>query len=537
MTSGALLAAGGSGLFAPLTAFLLVVIVSFLLCLVAGMDNDTVADFFTANRSLSVTKNALALSGDFIFTTALLSSVGAVALTGYDGMVVALSAVAALGVLLLLAEPLRNTGHFTLGAILESRMTGTATRVAGTVITVAVCLPVMVVQLVVAGDVTAYVLGLHRAGAAEVCTALIGVLIVSFAVFGGMRGSSMIEIVKVVVVFGAVLAVSWTALSRSHWDLGALLEAAAGHSGAAQSFHAPGLMYQESTAGGLDLVSLCVTVVLGSAVFPHILMRVGAARNGPAARRASSAAVAMIALFYGAMVLTGLSAAATLGGAVIAAHDSQGSTALFLLAHTLAGSGTGLLFTMVACAAFVTVLGTVAGLTMAASASLAHDLYARVGRRRGGSERSEVNVARAAVMIFGLVSVYLAVVLHHWSIVALSLFAAALTASVVLPALVYCLFWKGFTRTGMLWTLYGSLVCCVVLEAFGPAVSGHPIALFPHRDFHWFPLQNIAVVTVPVGFFLGWAGSLLSHGSYADQDRYAETQTVLLIGRRPIGPP
>ncbi|MER5835554.1 hypothetical protein ABT116_33175 [Streptomyces sp. NPDC002130] len=50
MTSGAVLAAGDSGLFAPLMAFLLVVIVSFLLCLVAGVDNDTVADFFTANR-------------------------------------------------------------------------------------------------------------------------------------------------------------------------------------------------------------------------------------------------------------------------------------------------------------------------------------------------------------------------------------------------------------------------------------------------------------------------------------------------------
>lgn len=275
---------------------------------------------------------------------------------------------------------------------------------------------------------------------------------------------------------------------------------------------------------------------MGSAVFPHILLRVSASRNGPAARQASSAAVVMIALFYGSMVLTGLSAAATLGADVIASHDPQGNTALFLLAGTFAESGTGLLFTMVACAAFVTVLGTVAGLTMAASASLAHDLYARMGRRRGGGERSEVNVARAAVMIFGLLSVYLAVVMHHWSIVALSLFAAALTASVVLPALVYSLFWKGFTRTGLLWTLYGSLACCVVLEAFGPAVSGDPVALFPQRDFHWFPLQNIALVTVPVGFFLGWAGSLLSRGSHADQDRYVETQTALLIGRTPIAP-
>lgn len=525
MKSGEILAAAGSGLFAPLMAFLLVVIVSFLLCLIAGMDNDTVADFFTANRSLSVARNALALCGDYIPTTALLSSVGAVALGGYDGMIVAVSAIAALAVLLLLAEPVRNTGRFTLGDILASRVTGTATRVAGTVITVAVCLPLMVVQLTVAGDVTAYVLGVNRPGAAQVCTILLGLLIVSFAAFGGMRGSSMIEIGKVIIVFGTVLTVSCAALSRSDWDLGTMLETAARHSGGAASYYAPGLLYGNTATGRLDLVSLCVTIVLGSAVFPHILLRVSASRNGPAARRASSAAVVMITLFHGAMVLTGLSAAATLGAGIIASGDPQGNTALFLLADALAGGGGGLLFTMVACAAFVTALSTVAGLTLAASASLAHDLYAKVARRGAVHERREVNVARAAVMVFGVVSVYLAVTLHNWSIVALSSFAAALTASAVLPALVYSLFWKGFTRTGLLWTLYGSLVCCAVLEAFGPAVSGGPLALFPAQDFHWFPLQNIALASVPVGFLLGWAGSMLSRRSLAGQDRYAETQS------------
>lgn len=533
MRAGEVLAASGSGLFSPVMAFLLVVIVSFLLCLIAGMDNDTVADFFTANQSLSVARNALALCGDYIPTTALLSSVGAIALGGYDGMIVAVSAVAGLGVLVLLAEPLRNTGRFTLGDILEIRMTGRATRVAGTVITVTVCLLLMVVQLKVAGDVTAYVLGVNRPGAAQVCTVLVGLLIVTFAAFGGMRGSSMIEVGKVIVVFSTVLTVSCVALSRSHWDLATMLETAAGHSGGAGSFYAPGLLYGNTTMGGLDLVSLCVTVVLGSAVFPHVLLRVSASRNGPAARRASSAAVVMITLFHGAMILTGLSAAATLGAGIIASDDPQGNSALFLLADTLAG-GTGLLFTLVACAAFITVLSTVAGLTLSASASLAHDLYAQVCRRGASSERREVNVARAAVMVFGVVSVCLAVMLHQWSIVALSSFAAALTASAILPALLYSLFWKGFTRTGLLWTLYGALVCCAVLEALGPTVSGSPVALFPARDFHWFPLQNIALVSVPVGFLLGWTGSLLSRRSQVGQDRYAETQTTLLLGGEPF---
>lgn len=88
-------------------------------------------------------------------------------------------------------------------------------------------------------------------------------------------------------------------------------------------------------------------------------------------------------------------------------------------------------------------------------------------------------------MLFGVVSMYLAVALHDWSIVALSSFAAALTASAVLPALVHGLFWKGFTRTGLLWTLYGSLVCCALLEAFGPTVSGGLRRSFPGFSSVW----------------------------------------------------
>ncbi|MEU1405663.1 cation acetate symporter [Streptomyces sp. NPDC005728] len=508
--SGEVLAFVESGTVAPQMALMLVIIVSFLLSLIAGMNNDTISDFFTADRSLSSVKNTLALCGDYFPITALLGSVGATALGGYDGMLVTISVAAALGALVLLAEPLRKTGRFTLGDMLESRVGGGAARVAGAVITVAICVPLMVVQLTVAGRVSASVLGLSRPGAAEVCTIFLGLLIVSFAAFGGMRGSSMIQMVKVVVVFGTVLAVTCIALSRFHWNFDNMLDLAARHSGGAGVFHTSGLKYGPTTTGRLDLASLCVTLFLGSAVYPHILLRVSASRDGAAARRASSSALVVIGLLHASLIILGLSAAATLGAGTIVADNRDGSTTLFLITDSLANGHAGLLFTMVACAAFVTSLSTVAGLTLATSASLTHDLYLHMSRRRATSETREVNVARVAVVVFGLVCVYLAVLFNQWSIVALSSFAAAITASAVLPALVYSLFWKGFTRIGLLCTLYGSLVCCAVLEVFGPAVSGGPYALFTARDFHWFPLQNIGLVSVPVGFLLGWVGSWLS---------------------------
>ncbi len=45
---------------------------------------------------------------------------------------------------------------------------------------------------------------------------------------------------------------------------------------------------------------------------------------------------------------------------------------------------------------------------------------------------------------------------------------------------------------------------------FSPVVSGKPASMFPDVDFHWFPLENPGLISIPVGFLLGWLGTLLS---------------------------
>jgi SSS family solute:Na+ symporter/cation/acetate symporter len=371
------------------------------------------------------------------------------------------------------------------------------------VLTLVVCVPLIVVQLTVAGNVTAYVLELTAPGTAQVCTMLIGLLIITFAAFGGMRGTSTIQAGKALLLFGVVIVLTAVAVRRFDGDVGGMLRAAALASG-----QAPGGLFGDTATGTAELLSLCLTVCLGSAVVPPVLLRIGATLSGRTARRAVRHATVMIALFHGAVVLLGLATAAVVGARAILADDPQGNSALFLLARALDGAGTGrVLFTVAACAVFVTALASVAGLALATAASLSHDIYAGVLRKGAPANGRETTVARWAIVTVGAASVSLSVLLHSWSIVFLASFAAAVAASVILPALVYTLFWKGFTRRGLLWTLYGSLACCLLLQVFGPTVSGQPYSLLPGHDFHWFPLQNISLVTVPVGFLLGWAGS------------------------------
>lgn len=64
---------------------------------------------------------------------------------------------------------------------------------------------------------------------------------------------------------------------------------------------------------------------------------------------------------------------------------------------------------------------------------------------------------------------------------------------------------------------------------FSPVVSSKPSSMFPDVDFAWFPLENPGLISIPLGFLLGWVGSLISKEK-ADSDKYAELEVKSLTG-------
>ena len=64
---------------------------------------------------------------------------------------------------------------------------------------------------------------------------------------------------------------------------------------------------------------------------------------------------------------------------------------------------------------------------------------------------------------------------------------------------------------------------------FSPVVSGTPTALFTDSDWSYFPLSNPGIISIPLGFFLGWLGSVTSTEPEAEQ-RYTELQVRALTG-------
>ncbi|MET8944773.1 cation acetate symporter [Streptomyces sp. NPDC004542] len=490
-------------------------------------------EFYAGGRLFSPMENGFAVAGDYLSAASFLGVAGLIALFGYDGLLYGVGfLVAWLVVLFLVAELVRNCGRFTLADVIAARMSERPVRIAAGTSSVTVSVLYLVAQMVGAGSLVALLLG-RSSEAAQAWTVIgVGALMVIYVSWGGMRATTWIQIVKAVLMLGGTVVLTVLVLVRFHGDFDRLLLTAAERSGRGRAFLAPGLKYGGDWTARLDFISLGLALVLGTAGLPHILARFYTVPTARAARRSVVWSIGLIGGFYLMTIVLGLGAAAIVGPEELRRSNEAGNTAVPLLALDLGGgaqsTGGAVLFAVVAAVAFATILAVVAGITLASSASVAHDLYASL--RRGRSEpRGEVAVARIAAVGIGVVAIALGLLARDLNVAFLVGLAFAVAASANLPVLLYTLFWRGFTTRGAVWAVYGGLVPALALVALSPVVSGSPGSLFPDVDFQYFPLQNPGIVSIPLGFLAGWLGTVTSPEA-PDEAGYAETEVRSLTG-------
>ncbi|MEU2184856.1 solute symporter family protein [Streptomyces thermolilacinus] len=507
-------------------------------------------EFYTGGRLFSPMENGFAISGDYMSAASFLGISGLIALNGYDGMLYSVGfLVAWLVVLFLVAELVRNCGRFTLADVVAARMGERRVRTAVGASSVTVSVLYLVAQMVGAGSLVALLLGGTSDAARSWTVVGVGALMVVYVALGGMRATTWIQIVKAVLLLAGALALTALVLLRFRGDFGELLTTAAERSGHGLDFLAPGLGHGDDWTARTDFISLGLALVLGTAGLPHILVRFSTVPTARAARRSVVWSIGLIGGFYLMTIVLGFGAAAIVGSDAVRASNPAGNTAVPLLALELGGgagsTGGTVLFAVVAAVAFATILAVVAGITLASSASVAHDLYASFARRRdgaggadggadggGGAGRrryGEVAVARVAAVAVGGVAIGLGLLAQDLNVAFLVGLAFAVAASANLPVLLYSLFWRRFTTRGAVWSVYGGLIPAVLLVALSPVVSGGPGALLPGVDFHVFPLQNPGVVSIPLGFLAGWLGTV-SSPEPPDEARHAETEVRALTG-------
>ena len=523
--------------------FLVFIAITLYITWWASRQNRTAADFYAAGRSFSAFQNGLAIGGDYMSAASFLGIAGLIALYGYDGFLYSIGfLVAWLVALLLVAELMRNSGRYTMGDVLAFRMRQRPVRMAAGISTITVSIFYLIAQMVGAGALVALLLGIGKTGtflgmsqttAKNVTIVIVGALMILYVTVGGMRGTTWVQMIKAGLLMAGAILMSLFVLAKFNFNPSTLLGEAASQSGKGDAFLNPGLRYGAGDwVTKIDLISLGLALVLGTAGLPHILMRFYTVPTARAARRSVNWAIGLIGTFYLLTLALGFGAAALVGTSAIRAANPGGNTAAPQLAEELGGgagtTGGAFFLAFIASVAFATILAVVAGLTLASSSSVAHDIYANVIRRGEVDEGSEVRVARIAAVIIGAIAIVLSIFAQNLNVAFLVALAFAVAASGNLPAILYSLFWRRFNTQGATWAIYGGLGVALFLVIFSPVVSGGATAMISDRDFAWFPLENPGIISIPAGFFFGWLGTVLSRER--NDAKYDELEVRSLTG-------
>ncbi|HEX5523998.1 MAG TPA: cation acetate symporter [Pedococcus sp.] len=519
-----------------ITIFALFVVVTLVIVIRAARTNTTAADYYAGGRAFTGRQNGIAIAGDYLSAASFLGIAGAIALTGYDGFLYSIGfLVAWLVALLLVAELLRNTGRFTMADVLSFRLRQRPVRTAAAISTLVVSFFYLLAQMAGAGGLVSLLLGLDGVGAQRVVIAVVGAIMIAYVLIGGMKGTTWVQIVKAtLLLIGSVVMTVWV-LAKFGFSLSNVLGAAVDNSPkAGEKLLGPGLQYGKSDLTKIDFISLSLALVLGTAGLPHVLMRFYTVPSSKEARKSVEWAIWLIGGFYLLSLVLGYGAAALVGPKAIAAAPGKANSAAPLLAFELGGE---ILLGLISAIAFATILAVVAGLTITASASFAHDVYAQVIKRGEVDADSEVRVARMTAVVIGIVAIIGGIFANGQNIAFLVALAFAVAASANLPTILYSLFWKRFNTRGALWSLYGGLISAVTLIIFSPVVSGKPVipetgkslSMLQGVDFHWFPLDNPGIVSIPLAFFLGWLGTVTSSEA-PNEAKFAEMEVRSLTG-------
>ena len=520
-----------------ITIFGLFVVATLAIVFRASRNNRTAADYYAAGRSFTGPQNGIAISGDYLSAASFLGIAGAIATNGYDGFLYSIGfLVAWLVALLLVAELIRNTGRFTLADVLSFRLKERPVRMAAAISTLGVCFFYMLAQMAGAGGLVALLLGIDDKAGQSVVIAVVGLLMIVYVLVGGMKGTTWVQIVKaVLLVVGAGVMTLWV-LGKYSVNLSSLLGAAVDKNATAgEKILSPGLQYGLTGTTKLDFISLALALVLGTAGLPHVLARFYTVPTSKEARRSVVWAIWIIGVFYLFTLVLGYGAAALVGPDTIRAAPGKANSAAPLLAYELGGE---ILLGIISAVAFATILAVVAGLTIAASTSFAHDIYGQVIKKGEVREGGEVRVARITVLVIGVVAIVGGIFANGQNIAFLVALAFAVAASANLPTILYSLFWKRFNTRGALWSIYGGLASAIILIAFSPVVSGKvdaktgaSLSMITDAsvDFHWFPLDNPGIVSIPLAFLLGWLGTVTSR-EVGDEDKFAEMEVRSLTG-------
>ena len=245
----------------PLIMFLVFIAITLAITYWAAKRSSGANAYFAAGRQINAWQNGVAVAGDFMSAASFLGIAGIIAFQGYDGFMYSVGwLVNYLTILLVIAEPLRNVGKYTMADVLAYRLHPRPVRAMAALSTLTVSTFYMVAQMVGAGALVALLL---KTSGISYSTAVIGVgiLMIVYVAFGGMLATTWVQIVKAILLISGSILLSILVLAHFHFSLAQFFDAI-GHvtyhdkgQEVVKDFLTPGLRFKPPY-GPLDLISL-----------------------------------------------------------------------------------------------------------------------------------------------------------------------------------------------------------------------------------------------------------------------------------------
>ncbi|WP_306536270.1 cation acetate symporter [Geobacter sp.] len=551
-----------------ISMFLVIIAATGGIVVWASKSTSTAADYYAAGGGISGMQNGWAIAGDFLSAATFLGITGLMSLFGPDGFMYSVGIIISfLTILLIIAEPCRNAGKYTLGDILAFRSSSKTVRAVASLSAVVVSIFYLLGQMVGAGKLMQLLLGIpYKASIIGV-----GALIIVYVALGGMKATTWVQIIKAALLMFTGLVLSIAILWKFGFNLLSFFDSVAA-SQAIQD-HVRGVMKHPSAEPGfdygqrflelglffknpLDQISLGLAWILGAAGLPHVMMRFFTVPNAKEARKSVVVSMFLIGAFLIMVSFLGFGAALYVTPQQITALDKGGNMAGLMIAQYV-GGGAGtfagdLLLAFVCAVAFATILAVVSGLVLASSAAIAHDLYVNVIKGGKADQGTQIKVARVASFFVGAIAIVLGIACENLNIAQLVGLALAVVASANFPVLIFALFWKRFNSAGIITGLVVGTVVTIAVLMVSPnmtypkkiAADAQKIILAMEKkqaegavlaekdlkalekarvdyaqnkngtslvglDAPLFPLKNPGIVSVPVGFLVTIVATLL----------------------------
>src|SRR5690349_15098530 len=202
----------------PLIMFLAFIAVTLGITYWAARRSAGAGAYFAANRQIKAWQNGLAVAGDYMSAASFLGIAGIIAFFGYDGFLYSVGwLVAYLTVLLIVAEPLRNAGKYTMADVLAYRLSPRPVRAMASLSTLTVSTFYMIAQMVGAGALVSLLL---KESGIQFHWAVIGVgvLMIVYVVFGGMLATTWVQIIKAILLMAGTILLSILVMAHFHFS-------------------------------------------------------------------------------------------------------------------------------------------------------------------------------------------------------------------------------------------------------------------------------------------------------------------------------